>query len=330
MYFLKALLVAFAMIALAALGTISPGMRIFVGMMAPYAAIALFLAGVAVRVVRWAGATVPFRIPTTCGQQYSLSWIKPARLESPHKPIGVVLRMALEILLFRSLFRNVSADLRQGAKLAYGEEKLLWLGALAFHWSLLIIVLRHLRFFLEPVPRLVADLERLDGLLQVGMPVCYLTDVVIFAALAYLLLRRLCNPQLRYISLFADYLALSLLLGAVATGILMRYFWRADILLIKEFALGMVTFSPRAPEGAGPVFYAHLFLVSGLLACLPFSKLMHMAGIFLSPTRNLPNDSRMKRHINPWNHPVRVHSYEEWEDEFRDKIVAAGLPLEKP
>jgi nitrate reductase gamma subunit len=195
---------------------------------------------------------------------------------------------------------------------------------------LLIIVLRHLRFFLEPVPRLVADLERLDGLLQVGMPVCYLTDVVIFAALAYLLLRRLCNPQLRYISLFADYLALSLLLGAVATGILMRYFWRADILLIKEFALGMVTFSPRAPEGAGPVFYAHLFLVSGLLACLPFSKLMHMAGIFLSPTRNLPNDSRMKRHINPWNHPVRVHSYEEWEDEFRDKIVAAGLPLEKP
>jgi len=38
----------------------------------------------------------------------------------------------------------------------------------------------------------------------------------------------------------------------------------------------------------------------------------------------------MKRHINPWNHPVRVHSYEEWEDEFRDKIVTAGLPLEKP
>ena len=95
--------------------------------------------------------------------------------------------MALEILLFRSLFRNVSADLRQGGKLAYGEEKLLWLGALAFHWSLLIVVLRHLRFFMEPVPWLVVGLQRLDGFFQVGVPVFYLTDAVIFAALAYLL-----------------------------------------------------------------------------------------------------------------------------------------------
>jgi hypothetical protein len=56
---------------------------------------------------------------------------------------------------------------------------------------------------------------------------------------------------------------------------------------------------------------------------------MHMGGVFLSPTRNLANTNRMKRHINPWNSPVKVHTYEEWEDEFRDKIKAAGLPLER-
>jgi nitrate reductase gamma subunit len=330
MNFLKALLVVFAMIALAAIGMKFPWMRLFIGVMAPYIAIALFLIGVTVRIWTWAGAAVPFRIPTTCGQQTSLSWIKSGRLESPHTAIGVVLRMALEILLFRSLFRNVSANLRQGGKLVYGEEKLLWLGALAFHWSLLMVVLRHLRFFMEPVPWLVVGLQRLDGFFQVGVPVFYLTDAVIFAALAYLLLRRLHNPQIRYISLFSDYLALGLLLGVVSTGILMRYFWKADILPIKEIALGIVTFSPRAPEGVGPIFYAHLFLVSLLLAYFPFSKLVHMAGIFLSPTRNLPNDNRMKRHINPWNYPVRIHSYEEWEDEFRDRIKAAGLPLERP
>jgi hypothetical protein len=54
-----------------------------------------------------------------------------------------------------------------------------------------------------------------------------------------------------------------------------------------------------------------------------------MAGIFLSPTRNLANNSRAKRHINPWNYEVRVHTYEEWEDEFREKMKSAGLPVEK-
>jgi hypothetical protein len=56
---------------------------------------------------------------------------------------------------------------------------------------------------------------------------------------------------------------------------------------------------------------------------------MHMAGVFLSPTRNLANNNRMKRHKNPWNAPVRIHTYEEYEDEFRDVMKAARLPLEK-
>ena len=56
---------------------------------------------------------------------------------------------------------------------------------------------------------------------------------------------------------------------------------------------------------------------------------MHMGGVFLSPTRNLANNSRMRRHVNPWNYPVKVHTYEEWEEEFRDKMKAAGLPLER-
>ena len=72
-----------------------------------------------------------------------------------------------------------------------------------------------------------------------------------------------------------------------------------------------------------------MFLLSILIAYFPFSKLMHMGGVFLSPTRNLANNNRMKRHVNPWNAPVKVHTYEEWEEEFKDKIKAAGLPLER-
>jgi nitrate reductase gamma subunit len=83
------------------------------------------------------------------------------------------------------------------------------------------------------------------------------------------------------------------------------------------------------PDGIGLIFYVHLFLVSCLMAYFPFSKLMHAPGVFLSPTRNLANDTRMRRHINPWNYPVKVHTYEEYEDEFRAKMKEVGIPVEK-
>ena len=54
-----------------------------------------------------------------------------------------------------------------------------------------------------------------------------------------------------------------------------------------------------------------------------------MGGIFLSPTRNLSNNNRFVRHVNPWNYPVKYHTYEEYEDDFRELMVEAGLPVEK-
>ena len=64
------------------------------------------------------------------------------------------------------------------------------------------------------------------------------------------------------------------------------------------------------------------------MAYFPFSKLMHAAGIFFSPTRNMPNNSRAVRHVNPWNYPVKVHSYQEYEEEFGEKMKKVGLPLD--
>jgi nitrate reductase gamma subunit len=303
--------------------------RLLLGVIVPYAAVATFLLGVSYRVVRWSLSPVPFRIPTTCGQQKSLSWIKVSWLENPYCTSGVVCRLLLEILLFRSLFRNTKAELRQGPRLIYGESKFLWLGALAFHWSFLVIFLRHLRFFTEPAPHWVLLLDRVDSFFQIGAPILYVSDVVIIVALLYLLQRRLADPQVHYISFLADYFALFLILGLALSGIWMRYFTRVDIVAIKQLALGLVTFSPLVPKEVGPLFFVHFFLLSTLAAYFPFSKLMHMGGVFLSPTRNLANNNRMKRHVNPWDYPVKVHTYQEWEAEFHDKIEAAGLPLEK-
>ena len=109
----------------------------------------------------------------------------------------------------------------------------------------------------------------------------------------------------------------------------MRYFFKVNVTGVKELAMGLVSLAPSVPEGIGVIFYVHLFLVSVLLVYFPLSKLMHMGGVFMSPTRNMINNSRMKRHSNPWNYPVKVHTYEEYEDDFREKMKEAGIPVEK-
>ena len=324
------LFLVFALVLVALLGAGAGGMHYLFGVIIPYVAVVLFVAGFVMRVIRWGKSPVPFRIPTTCGQEFSLPWIKQNKIDNPSTTWGVILRMFFEIVLFRSLFRNTRVELHDGPKLAYASNKWLWLFALLFHYSFLTIFLRHMRLFTEPVPGLFQALESVDGMLQIGVPSLYLTDAVIVVAATYLFLRRVVVPQVRYVSLPADYFPLFLILGIVLSGIFMRYFVKTDIVSVKELTMGLVTFHPRVPESVGTIFYIHVFLVSVLLIYFPFSKLMHMGGVFLSPTRNLANNNRMKIHVNPWNYPVKVHTYDAYEDEFREKMVEAGLPVEKP
>ncbi len=313
------------------------GLQNLFGIYIPYAALVIFFGGLIVRVIGWSRSPVPFRIPTTAGQQKSLPWIKQNKLDNPSSTLGVIGRMVFEILTFRSLFRNTRMEFREGPRIGYEWEKWLWLFALAFHYSFLVVLIRHLRFFTEPIPAFVTLVEQLDGFFQIGsapfsgfmLPGAMLSGLVLLGAVSLLLLRRLWVAQVRYISLPADYFPLFLIIGIAFTGVLMRYLLKVDVISIKELTLGLVSFRPEIPEGIGVLFYVHLFLVSVLLAYFPFSKLVHFPGIFLSPTRNLSNNSRMVRHINPWDYPVRVHTYEAYEDEFREKMIEAGLPVEK-
>ncbi|MCK5657817.1 MAG: sulfate reduction electron transfer complex DsrMKJOP subunit DsrM, partial [Deltaproteobacteria bacterium] len=281
------------------------------------------------RVVQWAKTPVPFKIPTTGGQMKSFSWIESNPIDNPSSTGGVIVRMALEVFAFRSLFRNTRIELRDGPKLDYGSNKWLWVAALAFHYAFLVVFIRHFRLFMEPVPFFVGALESVDGFVEVGLPRLMISGVVLLLAALYLFLRRVAVPQLRYISLAADYFPLFLIIGLATSGILMRYFIRVDITSVKELVIGLVSFHPTIPKGIGVIFYIHLFLLSVLIAYFPFSKLMHAGGVFFSPTRNMPNDNRARRHINPWNYPVKVHTYAEYEDDFREKMIEVGLPVEK-
>jgi len=246
--------------------------------------------------------------------------------------------MFLEIVLFRSLFRNTRLKMKAGPKITYNLEIFLWVGALAFHYAFLTVLLRHLRFFTEPVPILIQLLETVDSFFRIeilydinqfGLPGVYISGLVLLAAVTYLFLRRVFIPNVKYISLAADFFPLFLIFGIAFTGILMRYVTKIDVVAAKELTMGLVSFHPTIPEGLASIFYVHIFFVSILLVYFPFSKLMHLGGIFFSPTRNMTADTRATRHINPWNYPVHVHTYEEYEDEFREKMVEVGLPVVK-
>ncbi len=325
-------LLVFVVILLAGwLAGVIPSLKFIFGVILPYFALIIFIGGLIARLIRWGRSPVPFRITTTCGQEKSLSWIKQNKLDNPSSALGTIGRMVLEILFFRSLFRNTRASLKDD-RLVYSVDKWLWFFSLAFHWSFLIIFLRHFRFFTEPIPSFVGFLQSIDGFFQVGLPIIYVTDVAILIALTYLFLRRIFDSKVRIVSLPSDYFPLLLIIGIAATGVLMRYFFKTDLVAVKEFAVSILSFQSVRQEilnKLSSLFMVHFTFVCTLLIYFPMSKLVHLGGIFMSPTRNLANNNRMKRHINPWNPVVAVHTYEEYEDEFREKMKSASIPVEK-
>ena len=309
------------------------GLDSLFGIVIPYLCFLVFIIGLIYRIVYWAKSPVSYKIPTTCGQHKNLAspWFKHNRLENPFTTFDVILRMFLEVVFFRSLFRNLRADL-YGKRLIYGSAKWLWLGAILFHWSFFIIILRHVRLFTNPVPGIIEKLDYLDSFIQsLGVPPIYITDILILAGLTFLLLRRFIDSKVSYLSYGSDFFPLFLLIGIGVTGVLMRYYFKVDLYAVKQLTLGLATLHPTIPEGAkiGTIFYIHLFLVSSLAAYFPFSKLVHMVGVFFSVTRNMPNNNRYKRHVNPWEYPIKHLSYYEFQERFKDKMIEAGIPIDE-
>ncbi len=83
---MKALVSFLALVALAVLVVIAArvmNLQFLLAVVMPYTAFTVFVSGVVYRVLKWARAPVPFRIPSTCGQQKSLPWIKASPLDNP-------------------------------------------------------------------------------------------------------------------------------------------------------------------------------------------------------------------------------------------------------
>jgi nitrate reductase gamma subunit len=297
---------------------------IIFGVIIPYIAFAIFVVGIVYKFIYWAKSAVPLKVPTTSGQQKSLKFIKRTiydRFDSPYTKWETAVRMILEIFAFRSLLKNTRYYLD---RLSQRDARWLWLFAILFHYCLLLVLIRHTKFFLEPVPSFVEMISELEAFKGVFIPSVYVSGVTIIAALFLLWFRRIFLSRERCISLPSDHFALLLLLAIVISGNVMRYFIKVDISAVKGLLLSLMAFNiPQALEFANsiePMFYIHFALGSFLLAYFPFSKLMHAGGIFFSPTRNMPNNNRAERHVNPWNPPYKGITWQEYYEAYKDQL----------
>lgn len=220
-----------------------------------YLASFVLVAGLALRIWTYATTPAPLKIPTT---------------PAPTTRSGVVLRMAGEVVLFQSLFKS---------------NKWIWLFGWIFHIALAAVLFRHLRYFLQPVPEIVA----------LAQPIGVLAGFAMVGGLLALWGRRLVVPRIRYISGPSDHLILALLVAIGASGLMMKFVAHTDIVAVKAFFLGLIHFDWK-PLPGDPALMMHLSLVAALMIVFPFSKLLHAPGVFFSPTRNQADDSRERRY----------------------------------
>lgn len=211
------------------------------------------------------------------------SWVyartpQPLKIPIPPAPTtrrGVVLRMLVEVTLFRSLFRS---------------SKWTWIFGWLFHVALLVVLLRHLRYFTEPVWAWVALIQ----------PFGVYAGFVMFAGLAGLWARRVLVDRVRYISAPSDHLMLALIAAIAASGLAMKYVAHTDIVAVKAFFLGLMAPEWR-PLPVDPMLLTHLALVAMLMIVFPISKLLHAPGVFFSPSLNQVDNARERRHTAGWS-----------------------------
>lgn len=224
-----------------------------------YVATAIFVLGLTFKIQDYARTPAPLKIATT---------------PAPLTPSGVSLRLAREVVFFESLFK---------------ASKWTWLFGWVFHATLLLVVLRHFRYFQEPVWTLIALVQ----------PFGTYAGFAMVAGLAGLWARRFLVDRVRYISTPSDHLMLALLIAIGLTGLGMRFVAHTDIVAVKSFMLGLMRFDIQ-PLPADPVLLVHLSLVALLMIIFPISKLLHAPGLFFSPSRNQTDNPREARHVAAW------------------------------
>lgn len=133
----------------------------------------------------------------------------------------------------------------------------LWVGEWTFHVSFILVLFRHLRFFLNPVPSCIWWLQT-PGLIA---------GYILPLSLIYILSVRLLTKRERYASP-ANVFLLGLILIISSVGIVMQGLSKPNLVDVKLFVLGILSFTPAALPGS-ILFAIHFSLVLVLIPFLP-------------------------------------------------------------
>ncbi|OYW66413.1 MAG: nitrate reductase [Hydrogenophilales bacterium 16-64-46] len=224
-----------------------------------YLATLLLVVGLVYKIFDYSRTPAPLKIPTT---------------PAPITQKGVVYRMAKEVVLFESLFKS---------------NKWIWVFGWLFHFGMLLVLIRHLRYFITPIPEWLLFVQ----------PFGKYASIMMVVGLLGLLARRFLVDRVRYISTPSDYLMLVLLIGIGISGMLTTFVVHTDIVALKQFFMGLMFFDLQ-PVPEDPIILAHLTMVALLMVIFPISKLLHAPGLFFSPTRNQADNPREHRHVAAW------------------------------
>jgi nitrate reductase gamma subunit len=154
----------------------------------------------------------------------------------------VIASAAGDIILLRRLFFS---------------NAFLWFGEWLFHSCLALLMVRHLRYFLEPAPSCVFALQT----------PAFIAAFLLLFSLIYIFIVKLAIEKKSYVA-SSNFFLLTLLLLSAFSGLLMKIWFPPDLEAVKFFAMGIVTFRPvDVPHS--PLFIFHFVLFLIVFAYLP-------------------------------------------------------------
>lgn len=246
-------------------------MDLLIGGILPIAALTLFFCGAVLRIAAWLRRPVPYQLTL---------------FPLPEGRSGRVAAASGEFLLFGALYR---------------KNRLLWLWAWLFHFSLAMILAGHVLgiYFLRGQFTLLGATPEMSALFSRAAGA--VAGTVMVVSLTALFCRRLLDREVRKLSEPLSWFNLLLLLAIASSGAGMYLpGWHADLPAVRDWLAGLLTLAP-GPLPPNPLFMIHVSLVSLLLIYFPFSQLMHAAGalvnraMLMEPAPSFPTPANKRR-----------------------------------
>lgn len=227
-------------------------MNYFILGILPYFTILVFIGAMVQRLYAWSKTPQPGAMTLT---------------PAPDGESATIFGVIKDSLLFPGLFKS---------------DRILWIFAWFFHLTLALIIIGHVRVFTD-FPRLWATLGiNADRMSAVSGGTA---GVIILACAILLFVRRFMLKRVKEVSGVPDYFALLLIIAVLVSGNIMRFGEHFDLTTTRIYFQQLFTFSlSSASIPQNLMFTIHFLLGQVLIVIIPFSKIMHLGGIFFTQT----------------------------------------------